>query len=52
MSFIVTVVTSRASVKFLVCFSQCFGMDELAQKWKKLSLIDVEGRRIDLSRKK
>ena len=33
-------------------FSQCYGMDELAQKWKKLSLTFVEGRRIYLSRKK
>ncbi|XP_030922912.1 uncharacterized protein At4g02000-like [Quercus lobata] len=27
-------------------------MDELAQKWKKLSLTNVEGRRVDLSKKK
>ena len=27
-------------------------MDELAQKWKKLSLTDIEGRRVDLSKKK
>lgn len=27
-------------------------MDELAQSWKKLSLSEVEGRKVDLSRKK
>ena len=53
MSPIVTVVTSRASIKFInAFFRKCYGMDELAQKWKKLSLTDVEGRRIDLSKKK